>query len=68
MNTGVRGNRDEDIMNNVYDLYGCHDEWTMGVKEGADSRMLVTWVCSHNGNTPDGHDNTQSTRTTLYIE
>ncbi len=67
MNTGVRSNRDEDIMNNVYDLYGCHDEWTMGFN-GTNSRMLVTWVFTHNGNTPDGHENTQSTRATLYIE
>ena len=27
--TGLKANQYEDIVNNVYDLYGCHLEWTM---------------------------------------
>ena len=28
-NTAITGNKSEDIVNNVYDLYGCHLEWTL---------------------------------------
>ena len=28
-NTAITGNKSEDIVNNVYDLYGCHYEWTL---------------------------------------
>ena len=28
-NTAITGNKSEDIVNNVYDLYGCHCEWTL---------------------------------------
>lgn len=28
-NTNITGNKSTDIVNNVYDLYGCHYEWTL---------------------------------------
>ena len=28
-NTDITGNKSTDVINNVYDLYGCHREWTM---------------------------------------
>ena len=27
--TRITGNKDTDVINNIYDLYGCHTEWTL---------------------------------------
>lgn len=32
-NTEITGNSNTDILNNIYDLYGCYHEWTMEAEE-----------------------------------
>ena len=67
--TGAKGNRDEDIVNNIYDYWGCHNEWTLGWKSNTN-RLFVNSNMSgyHNGWSPNDTPNSLSTRVALYIK
>ena len=70
----VTGKKLNDVVNNVYDLYGCHYEWTLeayysiyratrgGFSRYYDFPAKRTNVC------PDNTDSYYSSRATLYIK
>lgn len=70
----ITGSSPDDIINNVYDLYGCHYEWTLeadnayiradrgGDYYGSDS------PASHGYNNPVSTASNLSSRATLYIK
>ena len=70
----VTGKNSNDVVNNVYDLYGCHYEWTLeayysiyratrgGFSRYYDFPAKRTNVC------PDDTDSYYSSRATLYIK
>ena len=73
-NTAITGNKSEDIVNNVYDLYGCHFEWTL--------EAFVTFIracrggtydfsyspASRNSSYPDNTSSDLSSRAALYVK
>ncbi len=71
--TIVTGSK-EDIINRIYDLYGCHLEWTIEassvsgrVLRGGGSGSSVS-PANYNYNTPDTTDLSYSSRATLWIK
>ena len=74
-NTTITGGGDKtDITNNVYDLYGCHREWTL---EASSTSSRVSRGGSYNGSyspanrlsyRPYNTDSYGSSRATLYIK
>ena len=73
-NTTTTGGKDTDIVNNVYDLYGCHYEWTL---EACDTfYRALRGGYSGNTESPAGRirfnpyltNSDYSSRATLYIE
>ena len=70
----VTGSEPKDVINNVYDLYGCHREWTL---EALDtfSRVLrggysgsITAPSNRSDYTPLSAYSSYSSRATLYIK
>ena len=73
-NTAITGNKSEDIVNNVYDLYGCHFEWTL--------EACYTFSRAYRGgsyddhyspahrtsNSPDSPYSGNSSRAALYVK
>ena len=73
-NTTTTGSKDTDIVNNVYDLYGCHYEWTLEARD-SDLRALRGGVSGHNypaayrsNDFPDSTNSRRSSRSALYIK
>ena len=73
-NTTTTGGKNTDIINNVYDLYGCHYEWTLEAN-GTNSRAYRGGFYSNSGSPAirdyDSPLNTLShlsSRATLYIK
>ena len=74
-NTGiVTGQEDKDVVNNIYDLYGCHREWTLEASI-TDYRALRggSWGTNNspayrNGGSPHNTNNDISSRATLIIK
>ena len=74
-NTTITGGGDKtDITNNVYDLYGCHREWTLEA-DSTSSRACrggVYFVSGSPASRDDYDPNTagsnNSSRATLYIK
>ena len=72
-NTYVTGNSTSDVINNVYDLYGCHREWTLEaystsyrVRRGGGSGFSYS-PSNRNYIYPDNTSDNFSSRATLYI-
>ena len=70
----VTGSSTDDVINNVYDLYGCHHEWTLEayrtsdrVPRGGFYNNLNT-PADRGGYSPDGTFSSYSSRATLYIK
>ncbi len=70
----VTGSEPKDVINNVYDLYGCHYEWTLEAN-GTSSRVIrggfsgISSAPSSRGyNDPGGMYSGNSSRATLYIK
>lgn len=70
----VTSSEPKDVVNNVYDLYGCHKEWTL---EASDTYFRVSRggdsgddraPSNRYGGYPDGTDSSVSSRATLYIK
>ena len=68
------GNQEKDFMKNVFDLYGCHIEWTLEanstnrrVSRGGYSRGSNAPSSRYN-NYPSGTNSNYSARLTLYIK
>ena len=74
-NTGrVTGSSITDVINNVYDLYGCRYEWTLEaystryrVERGGDYNDSSS-SANRNGNDPNVTTGNYSSRATLYIK
>lgn len=71
--TVVTGNNENDIINNVYDIYGCHYEWTMEangtanrVRHGGNLTYKMAPSFRYNYN-PTITNNGAGSRMTLYI-
>ncbi len=72
--TQVTGSNENDILRNVYDLYGCHSEWTL---EALSTNFRVTRGDNYNGgslspksrsnNYPSNMSVFHTARLTLYI-
>ena len=73
-NSYTTGSKSTDVVNNVYDLYGCHREWTLEPDDGIF--RALRGGCSGNGNSPASRNRSYpsytnssfSSRATLYIE
>ena len=73
-NSYTTGSKSTDVVNNVYDLYGCHREWTLEPDDGIF--RALRGGCSGNGNSPAYRNRSRpddtsfnfSSRATLYIE
>ena len=69
----VTGSEPNDVINNVYDLYGCHREWTLEAYEIYDRARRGGF--SGNDHAPSARDNNSpnnanfynSSRATLYV-
>ena len=73
-NSYTTGSKSTDVVNNVYDLYGCHREWALGAY-GMFNRALrggnfgyYGSPASRGSNNPLSTDAFRSSRATLYIE
>ena len=70
----ITGSKSTDVVNNVYDLYGCHYEWTLEAIN-TDSRTIRGghWSNSRSPSSrgyegPSITDSNSSSRATLYIK
>ena len=74
--TNITGGGDKpDIINNVYDLYGCHQEWTLeagsiAYRNARGGNSAYSWynLVGRSSSSPDGTSSIVSSRATLYIE
>jgi len=72
--TQVTGSEPDDFIRNVYDLYGCHREWTLEAYESIDrvnrgsSLGTLGSPAGRNLNYPDETNNNDSARISLYIK
>ena len=77
-NFEITGKQEKDLIKNIFDIYGCHSEWTLGVS-GASSRIQRSGDYSivsnkpssfyvGNGSYPTYNYKTNSTRLTLYVK
>ena len=73
-NTNITGNKESDIINNIYDLYGCHFEWTIASFD-TNFRVGKGGYYSYNDsiayrsvNGPNYTGDIGSSRATLYIK
>ncbi len=71
----ITGKSDTDIINNVYDLYGCHYDWTLEAsgthnraKRGGDDYGDYSPSFRNGNYYPDLGYSFESSRLTLYIE
>ena len=79
----VTGKKEEDKINNVYDLYGCHSEWTLEADDCYDKndRQYFYLRIARGGDkkktyspdkrriySPAGTDNAYSSRPTIHIK
>ncbi len=72
---GVTGINPKDVINNVYDLYGCHREWTIETylsdyrsRRGSDWSTLTLYPAFRGQDNPTSTDYAYSSRATLYIK
>ncbi len=70
----VTGKNTNDVINNIYDLYGCHREWTL-LAYDTYSRVYRGGAynyssppAGYDGNGPDNASDACSSRATLYIK
>ena len=72
----ITGNEGNDVLNKVYDLYGCHFEWTLEatnepthgrVSRGGFAYGSVPPAYRNYGNGPDFDDEYNGSRLSLYI-
>ena len=70
----VTGSSSDDVINNVYDLYGCHYEWTLEADltnfracRGGDYGHSLS-LAYRSDNDPNNTGSRTSSRATLYIE
>ena len=71
----VTGSEPKDVINNVYDLYGCHYEWTLEanstnyrIRRGGYSGNYNAPSGRDDGYVPDSANSGDSSRATLYIK
>ena len=73
-NTTTTGGKDTDIINNVYDLYGCHYEWTLEAYNSYGRALRGGYSDYDNSpanridNIPNDTVSNDSSRATLYIK
>ena len=73
-NTTKTGSKDTDIINNIYDLYGCHFEWTLedsnstsrAWRGGSSGYSFSPALRSSSG--PTNANSNTSSRATLYVK
>ena len=70
----ITGNKDTDVINNIYDLYGCHLEWTLEAYDSYYQDLRGGYSgssyspASRNSHNPILADSSNSSRATLYIK
>ena len=68
------GSKSEDVVNNIFDLYGCHYEWTLeangtNYRVHRGGRYDVIYSPSNRGlNGPSGNSVSYGSRLSLYIK
>ena len=73
-NSYTTGSKSTDVVNNVYDLYGCHREWTLEAYFSYGRARRGGYSGSYNSpayrnyGTPSYTSSSNSSRATLYIE
>ena len=73
-NTNITGNKDTDVINNIYDLYGCHLEWTLEAYDSYYRALRGGYSgssyspASRNSHDPILAGSSNSSRATLYIK
>ena len=74
-NTTTTGNKSTDVVNNVYDLYGCHFEWTLEAYStcsracrGGGYNLDRGSPASRYDSFPDNTYSTSSIRAALYVK
>ena len=72
--TGTTGNNSNDVIRNIFDLYGCHREWTLEasannfrISYGGDFGSSAS-PSNYTGNSPIDENVNISTRFSLYIK
>ncbi len=72
--TKTGGSKDTDVINNIYDLYGCHLEWTLEAYRSINRARRGGYSVSSNSPAnrdsyyPDDAHSSYSSRATLYIK
>ena len=70
----ITGKQKDDVINNIFDLYGCHREWTLEayssnrVIRGSDYDNITSSISFRNNDGPDKNYDTHSVRASLYIK
>ena len=71
----VTGQNEKDVINNIYDLYGCHYEWTIEahdishrVRRGGYLGGSNSPASRYDDDSPSNTDSLYSSRATLYIK
>ena len=73
-NTATTGNKSTDVVNNVYDLYGCHLEWTLEAYDSSNRALRGGYSGYYNSsayrnyNYPNRTNSLYSARATLYVK
>ena len=72
---GITGISTNDVLNNIFDLYGCHREWTIEAnltnyrsRRGSDWGQLSLSPAFRGQDSPSSTDPAYSSRATLYIK
>lgn len=72
---GITGISPDDVLNNIFDLYGCHREWTIEAnltnyrsRRGSDYGQLSLYPTFRGQDSPSSTDPAYSSRATLYIK
>ncbi len=72
--TKTGGSKNTDVINNIYDLYGCHREWTLEAYDSGNRAKRGGYAGDRNSpadrnyNYPYHADSYYSSRATLYVK
>ncbi len=73
-NEHITGKNKKDVISNIFDLYGCHREWTMEAKDNykrvkrGNSAYYDNFPAYRDYDTPTYENDDNSARATLYIK
>lgn len=73
-NEHITGKNKKDVISNIFDLYGCHREWTMEAEDNyervkrGNSAYYDNFPAYRDYDTPTYENDDNSARATLYIK